>query len=327
MISPEPLLVILVKLINRLPMSPPPLKRKRGHPIVYPDRLFLQALVIMIVRHLHKVHELLMALDEPNCEMQALRTLLTENGRYPSRRTWERRLKTIPDTLPAQIGCLGRFLVSLIQPWQRYGRAGAIDSTVLRAAGGVWHKKDREQGVVPHTSIDTEAAWTKSGWHGWVYGWKLHLISAVATVWIPLAALLTPANTADNEVAPGLIREVPSDMRFLLGDRHYNAPNVREAWENDVRILVASQYGAYPHTGDGVEVRRVFHKLRSRTIENFNEHFKGIFDGHGQVPTKGLLNTKRFALGAVFVYQLALWYRFENQLPLCIGLKAFLKAA
>jgi Transposase DDE domain len=327
MIPQEPLLVILVKMISRIPMPPLPSKRKRGHPIVYPDRLFLQALVIMIVRHLHKVHELLTALDEPNCEMQTLRTLLTENGRYPSRRTWERRLKTIPDTLPAQIGCLGRYLVSLIQPWQQCGCAGAIDSTVLRAAGGVWHKKDREQGVVPHTSIDTEAAWTKSGWHGWVYGWKLHLISAVATVWIPLAALLTPANTADNEAAPALICEVPADMRFLLGDRHYNAPNVREAWENDERILVASQYGAYPHTGDGVEVRRVFHKLRSRTIENFNEHFKGIFDGHGQVPTKGLLNTKRFALGAVFVYQLALWYRFENQLPLCIGLKASLKAA
>jgi hypothetical protein len=28
---------------------------------------------------------------------------------------------------------------------------------------------------VPHTSIDTQAHWTKSGWHGWVYGWKLHL--------------------------------------------------------------------------------------------------------------------------------------------------------
>jgi hypothetical protein len=41
-------------------------------------------------------------------------------------------------------------------------------------------------------------------------------------------------------------------------------------------------------------------------MENFNEHFKGIFDGHGQVPTKGLLATQRFALGAIFVYQLAL---------------------
>jgi len=42
---------------------------------------------------------------------------------------------------------------------------------------------------------------------------------------------------------------------------------------------------------------------------------------------KRLIKTKRFALGAMFDYQLALLYRFENQLPLCIGLKAFLKAA
>ena len=62
-------------------------------------------------------------------------------------------------------------------------------------------------------------------------------------------------------------------------------------------------------------------------MENFNEHFKGIFDGHGQVPTKGLLATQRFALGAIFVYQLALLYRFEQSIDLCIGLKAFLKSA
>ena len=54
---------------------------------------------------------------------------------------------------------------------------------------------------------------------------------------------------------------------------------------------------------------------------------KGIFDGHGQVPTKGLLPTQRFALGAIFVYQLALLYRFKHDLDLCVGLKAFLKAA
>ena len=84
--------------------------------------------------------------------------------------------------------------------------------------------------------------------------------------------------------------------------------------------------GSYPHTDPGVEVRRIFHKLRSRAIENFNEHFKGIFDGHGQVPTKGLRNTQRFALGAIFVCQLALLYRFQHQLDLNIGLKAFIKA-
>jgi hypothetical protein len=104
-----------------------------------------------------------------------------------------------PATLPARIGCLGRSLVELIGPWATCGRAVAIDSTVLRARGGVWLKKHREVGVVPHTSIDTAAGWTKSSWHGWVYGWKLHVVTTVADVWIPLAAELTPANAADNE--------------------------------------------------------------------------------------------------------------------------------
>jgi sigma54-dependent transcription regulator len=29
--------------------------------------------------------------------------------------------------------------------------------------GKHWHKKHREQGMVPHSSIDTEAGWSKSG--------------------------------------------------------------------------------------------------------------------------------------------------------------------
>ena len=97
-----------------------------------------------MVRRLHKVHAFLAVLAEPTPEMHRLRGLLTDiQGRFPSRRTWERRLATIPDTLPAQIGCLGRHLVDLLQPWTACARATAIDSTVLRALGGVWHKKDR----------------------------------------------------------------------------------------------------------------------------------------------------------------------------------------
>jgi len=124
---------------------------------VYSDRLFLKALIIMLVRHLHNVHALLAVLAEPTAEMVLLRALLTEQGRYPTRRTWERRLKAMPATLPAQIGCLRCYLAALTQPWAAYGRAVAIDSMILLANGGVWHKKDRHKGAVPHTSIDTEA--------------------------------------------------------------------------------------------------------------------------------------------------------------------------
>lgn len=327
MVHQDSLLVILVKLVDRLPIPSAPAKRGRGRPTFYPADTFLKAVVIMIVRHLHNVHELLAVLDQPTAEMVTLRALLSERGRFPSCRTWERRLKAIPETLPAQIGCLGRHLISLIEPWLSSGRAVAIDSTILRARGGVWHQKHREQGQLPHTSIDTEAHWTKSGWHGWVYGWKLHVVSVVAAIWFPIAAVLTPANIADGEPAPALLGEVPAEVRFVLGDRHYNTPDLHEFCQQADRLLVTTRYGRCPHTDDGVEVRRVFHKLRSIAMENFNEHFKGIFDGHGQVPTKGLLATQRFTLGAIFVYQLALLYRFEHHLELCVGLKAFLKAA
>ena len=328
MVHGQSILVTLLLLVERIPM-PPTLKR-RGRPKVYPDRLFLKALVIMIVRHLPRVHTLLAALDEPTPEMSELRALLTENGHYPCRRTWERRLAAIPQTLPAQIGCLGRHLVELIVPWQHCERAAAIDSTALRACGGVWHREDREAGLVPHTSIDTEAAWTNAGWHGWIYGWKLHLVSTAAAVWIPVAAELTAANVADNKQAPALIGEVPTELRFLLGDRHYRDHVLEDlCWQHGV-ILVTTRNTKgrpYPHTDPGVEVRRVPHKTRSLTIENFNAQLKGIFDAQAQVPTRGLRATRRWALGAVFVYQLVLLRRHQAGAPLRVGLKSFIKAA
>lgn len=152
-------------------------------------------------------------------------------------------------------------------------------------------------------------------------------------MWIPLAAQLTPANHDDSAEAEKLVQEVelPPDVRYMLGDQHYNTPLLRALCAMRGWFLVATHRGRGPKVDRGKEVRRIFHKLRSTAIENFNEHFKGIFGGHAQVPTKGLVATRRFALGAVFVYQLALLYRFEHcglrGSDLNIGLKAFLKAA
>jgi hypothetical protein len=207
-------------------------------------------------------------------------------------------------------------LVAQLQPWLTYGWAAVIDSTVLRAGGGVWYKKDREAGLVPQPSIDTEAAWTKSGLHGWVYGWKLHLVCTAAAVWVRLAAELSAANAADIEHAPALIRHLPDELRFLLGDQHYRDADLESLRAQQDYLLVTTRAGKghpHPHTDPGVEVRHVFNKTRSLAIDNINEQFKVIFDAHGAVPTRGRVPTQRFALGAVSrsVSQLTLLYRHQ----------------
>lgn len=327
MLPSEYLLVTWVKLVDRIPTPPPPKLRGRGRPQTYPDKLIVKALIIMVIRRLYSAYSLLTFLEQETALTVQLRLLLTENGRFPTRRTWERRLAQLPARLPGLIGCLGRHLVTLIQPWLKQGRAAAIDSTSLRAKGGVWHKKDREAGVVPHSSIDTEAHWSKSGYHGWWYGWKLHLTCTVATVWIPLAAELTAANQADNEVAPALIEQLPLEVGYLLGDTHYNTPEIQAQCARDDRCLVATRRGPHPHDDIGVKVRQIFHQLRSKAIEPFNGLFKNIFEWQGQVPVKGLNRTKLIVLGAVLVYQIVLLYQFEQNLPLGRGIKPILRAA
>ena len=58
-----------------------------------------------------------------------------------------------------------------------------------------------------------------------------------------------------------------------------------------------------------------------------NSQFKAIFGCLGQVPTRGIVATQRFALGAVLVYQLTLLHRHQAGADLRIGLKPFLQAA
>jgi hypothetical protein len=89
MVPESSLLVTLVDLIDGIPS--PPAECRGGRPAIYPERLFLKALVIMVVRGVPTVGGLLAILDQPTPEMRALRGRLTEHGRYPSRRTWERR--------------------------------------------------------------------------------------------------------------------------------------------------------------------------------------------------------------------------------------------
>jgi hypothetical protein len=244
-------------------------------------------------------------------------------------------LGALPERLPAQIAAFGRQIAVRLHLWEDDGRAAALDSTPLHARGKVWHQSQRRAGVVGDTRIDTQAHWSKSGWHGWVYGYKLHaIISACprAGVWLPLAAALTPANVADSAQAPALLDDLAGlrallDALLVLADSAYAYPGVRAACARRGYQLVASHRGGPRPADAGTAVRQVFHALRSLAVESWNSQFKHMFALSGQLPTKGLRATQRFVLGAVLVYQLLVLDHFLAGRCLRAGLQAAVQAA
>jgi hypothetical protein len=129
----------------------------------------------------------------------------------------------------------------------------------------------------------------------------LHLAVTVGTVWMPLAAELTGANRGDNERAPWLLRQLPGEVRYVLGDTQYNAPDRRQQCHRRGCELVATRRGPNPHRDGGVAGRKVFHNLRSQAIEPFNGLYKNVFEWRVKMPVKGLQRSQRLALGAVLV--------------------------
>lgn len=158
----ESLLQPLLALIEELPLVWSP--ARRGRPYHSSQRWFLKAGVGRGGRHLPTVHALVAVLNQP--EMAGVRVALSEQGHVPTRRTFERRLKAVPTHHPEQIAQLGDFLLRLLDPWATGGRAVKGDGPPLSARGGVRHRKHREAGEIPHTSMDPDAHWTKLGWHG-----------------------------------------------------------------------------------------------------------------------------------------------------------------
>jgi hypothetical protein len=83
MIPHDSMLITMIQLVDRIPLPSQPDLRRRGRQWCTPIVCFASALVIMIVRHLHKANELLSVLTQPTVEMASLRNLLSEQGERP----------------------------------------------------------------------------------------------------------------------------------------------------------------------------------------------------------------------------------------------------
>lgn len=98
----------------------------------------------------------------------------------PHRTTLSRRYKKLYPILQEFIAFLGNTNSDLTPEMST--RHLNEDKSLFKAKGTVWHQSDRKQGRIPEKlrNLDTDATWSKSGYHGWVYGYSLHLTSTQA---------------------------------------------------------------------------------------------------------------------------------------------------
>ena len=100
----------------------------------------------------------------------------------------------------------------------------------IKAKGHVWHKSSMEKDIVPRSGIDTDARWGFSHTKGWIFGYKLHLISSTGSMPVPLSADVTTANVHDNQAYPALASRLPSittrKTHYMTADPGYDDQNL-----------------------------------------------------------------------------------------------------
>jgi hypothetical protein len=111
-------------------------------------------------------------------------------ARVPHRRTVERRMQSLIPEAEAQVAALGRRIAEEVAPAAEQPQTSAIDGRMYAASGPRRHKQQRRDGRIPLglRNVDTESSWSKSGYRGWVQGYRLVLQGLVFPAPVPFFA-------------------------------------------------------------------------------------------------------------------------------------------
>lgn len=303
-------LEVLAKLFLNLPKN-----KKGGKPVTHSHASFVLFFMVMYFKKIY--------------ESKAMERYLKANYKHfgfpsvPSRRTIQRRKEQLPNLLRFLIPNLAKYLAKVDR--KVFGFSfGFADKSVFRALGGLWHKKDMQIGRVPHPSIDTEASWAKSAYHGWRFGFGLHLICNKNR--FPVSACVTTASVKDYNFLEGLIEPIKDIIGLVVGDSGYfclrNLQRIYENWDIFVetprffetvteksRDWFKKMYNELAQTS----VARLTYKQRKPSIEPCFALIKGLFDltWEEQLPFKGLKSNEGFLMIGVLCIQLLMYDNFK----------------
>ena len=206
----------------------------------------------------------------------------------------------------------------------------AIDSTLLKAKGSVWHKSSMKKGIVPRSGIDTDAKWGYSHTKGWIFGYKLHLTCTTSAsvsaalgrgggeeeqLVVPLTANVTTANIPDNKMyvpltSSSLVFSL-SSLRYMVADPGYDDKELYE-YSKGLGIDLVCPVERYKSTSkkrlDLVcfyesKLGQTIYNQRGISIEPLIEHIKSVFR-IDQLPARGFHTVSVIVLLSVLLYQI-----------------------
>jgi hypothetical protein len=237
----------------------------------------------------------------------------------PDRRTFDRRLEKISIDIKERISIMGNMFVKekFVDPY-----VISVDSTLLKAKGHLWHKSSMITRVVPHSGIDVDARWGFSHSKRWIFGYKLHIITAsTGSLIVPLSADFTQADVQDNQMYPAITSSLPQGVRYVTGDSGYDDHNLyslsidRRGFE-----LVCPVSEIYNHTSSDrlqliefyeSELGQIIYSWRSISVEPLIEHIKEVFR-IDPLPIRGYQKAAAIVLLSVLTYQIMVYYNCKT---------------
>jgi hypothetical protein len=242
-------------------------------------------------------------------------------SRVPCRRTFDRRLATISNDIKNRITTMGKLFVrdKIIDP-----SVLSTDSTLIKAKGHVWHKSSMEEGVVPRSGIDTDARWGFSHTKGWIFGYKLHLISStIGSIIVPLAADFTTANIPDNQMYSILTSSLPLAIirmtSYMSADPGYDDHELYDL-SNSMEFRLVCPVQRYKNTPvDRIKliefyesnIGQAIYLLRSISIEPLIGHIKSAFR-IDPLHVRGYDRAGASVLMSVLLYQILVYYNCKT---------------
>ena len=289
-------LLSLLQQVREHYQEPPPPPPKRGKRRDFSALSFLLLAVVAVTTRTFRDSELrkLLALDAALCGALGF-------PRVPHRTTIGRRIAGLVPEAEAQVAALGERIAEEVPPPPHVSQVSAIDGRMYEAAGPKWHKADRLAGRIPPRlrGVDTESSWSKSGYRGWVQGYRLDLQGLVAPDPVPLRAFWRPnheheAATAAAALAGGRLQVTG----VLLGDTTYGGEPFTAAyaaaggWVLTPRQLPDGR-GSWKHD---------LYAYRKETIELLFQRVIQACDLKA-CPRKGLGRNGAFVIASVWLYQ------------------------